>query len=150
MRSRNSRQRVKKIERQRKAWDLRLQGYTQCEIAAELGCDPSTVGDDLKRQGEIVRVLFAQEALTFAEQELERYDKLLKGCRNIVFDDQGNIKDQKAAALCLKILAQRAQLLGINKPTKVELSTYIPLEPETIRTQLQEVLAERQLIPSEN
>lgn len=103
-------------EKRQTALDLKLQGYSHQAIANALDLSPERVSELLK---EILRDTLALTAASAEELrmlELERLDRMLI--------EQWPFRMGKAADTILKILERRSKLLGLDAPTKSEITNH--------------------------
>lgn len=108
------------IERREQAINLRRAGLSLREIAKRLTVDPMTIHEDLK----VMMAESIKENVDNADQlramELERMDKLLLNLSPLLQPKEGKTPDIKAVNAAIKISEQRAKLLGLYAPTKIE------------------------------
>ena len=105
--SRTSPAMIALAERRAKTLDLRRQGHSFEEIAAHLGISDSTAHRDVSVAMAQITAEPAHELLTL---ELLRLDEMQRGFYAAACE--GNIA---ATKMCLRILDQRAKLLGLYK-----------------------------------
>ena len=100
--------------------ELRRKGYTYDAIAAQFKVAKSTVHEAISTH---LRATVAEPAAELRALELERLDALLKEVNDRIDSPNENESgDDKLKAIdtALSIGAQRARLLGLNAPTKVQ------------------------------
>jgi len=135
-----SRRKDRQLERRRQAWQLRIQGLSQCEIARRLGVDQSTISLDLKlafpeyrEQTDAAREEFVKWHMARTEYYLDCLDKKIKD------------GDEKAVQTALKVLEHEARLqgLGVVIPGQVAVNVTNTNDPDEIRRRLKEALDQR-------
>lgn len=121
-----ARERQALAQRRLRVSRLNLDGWTQQEIAADLGVDPAQVCRDLKA----LRLEWAAEhkAATHehVERELVSLQRDEKDVRERLEAVSGEHPDRDAAKwhdVLLKIRDRRSKLLGLDAPTKLETKT---------------------------
>ena len=133
MESKHNPRLTRKKERMRQAWMMRLKGHSVTDIARTLGAGISTISQDLSAMhAEWVRQ-HQEDAAKAAEKDLARLDLLL-----CAIMDQALAGDNKSVQTALKILEQRARMLGLHKPTQLEIT-----DTPTSKEALQQMLLER-------
>jgi predicted transcriptional regulator len=135
MESKTSHRRLNRSERRRRAWELRLTGMSQTAIARTLGCDQTTVSQDLRDCFEVYKKECDAEAVHFAMLTLARLEALL--CANWSRAIEG---DSKAGALCIKLLEREAKLLGLDAAKKVEVNGSEEMSLEEAKSRLAAIL----------
>lgn len=116
--SKTSVRRLQAIERARQALELRKAGISYPQIAKELGYkSPSGAFDAI--EGAIKRTL-AEPAAAVLALELRRLD-------DMIFAVWPAVKrgDDKAILAALRVMHRRAQYLGLDAPTKIEITEYV-------------------------
>jgi len=98
------------LERERKAFRLRLAGGSVRAIAEELGCSPDEVESALARSLGAVTPGMRQRAIQI---ELERLDAMQKA-----HYDKACSGDIDSTAMSLKIMELRAKILGLMAPQR--------------------------------
>lgn len=104
-----------KAENQKRAYELRISGFSYRKIGEALGVGHVTAFNYVKETLSILRAECHDLAETYRDMELERLDqaqmaiyaKVLKG-------------DVAAIDRLLKIQERRSKLLGLDSPTKIE------------------------------
>ncbi len=112
MKSATDKHKVRVSDRQAKTLELRKQGLSIRAIAKELDSNEATVHRDLKA---ILAELHAQtleHGQAYKELELERLDKIIE-----VLAPKVLAGDVQAIDRHLKVIAERAKLLGLYAPT---------------------------------
>lgn len=104
-------------ERRVKAFDLRKKGKNYREIAKELSVSPATIVLDVKAVMKELQKDQLREAADYKALELDRLETL----QAVMWNDAEN-GDQGAVDRVLRIMERRAKLLGLDAPTKTELS----------------------------
>lgn len=101
---------AERAERRRRAWDLRVEGYTLTEISRELKVGLATVHNDLERMGTPAR---RESNRVLLEIELDRLDRMTRvaQARALDTDDFGNIY---AMDRVLAMQNRRAAYLGLD------------------------------------
>lgn len=124
------------------ALELRKSGATYRQIARQLGVSHTQIMRDVQSSLAEIAQQREQEAKQLRELEAMRYDALQSSIwMRAVKGDIG------AITTVLKIMQQRAQLLGLNEATKHELNVLIDVAPQVIR--LVEALNNAGLKPSD-
>ena len=116
------------LEREVKALQYRQMGLSYRDIAAKLGlADPSCAYQCVKRAMTKLEAVCGEEATEMRRLELERLDMMLPRVLSRAIGG-----DDSAIDRVLKIQARRAALMGLDAPTKGEISgpdgQAIPLE----------------------
>ncbi len=106
---------IKALDRQLKALELRKAGVPYQTIADQLGY--SDRGSAYNSVQTALKKTLAEPADEVRRLELERLDALLMGMY-----PQARKGNQGAVDRCLRIMERRAKLLGLDAPTKAELS----------------------------
>lgn len=145
--------RIKAAERRGEAWVLRKQGHSMRDIADRLGSTKSTIDRDLKRVLDDLNSRTLDAAVEARELDLARLDDLLlawfptatrSGEGQAAEDaDEADVPpdfmerleaawreaamSKQAAEILLKVLEQRAKLLGLYRQ-EVALTTPAPLQ----------------------
>lgn len=97
---------------------MRLSGMTYSEIAESLGITKSTVFKHVKAYFAEVQAETKEEGEQLREMEAERLDKL-----QTALWDLAKAGDPSAIDRVLKIMKQRAELLGLEAPKKIAPTT---------------------------
>jgi hypothetical protein len=100
--------------------ELRRKGYTYDAIAAQFQVSKSTVHEAVSAH---LRATVAEPAAELRALEVERLDALLREALERVdapFAGEGGDDKLKAIDVALSIGAQRARLLGLNAPAKIQ------------------------------
>jgi transcriptional regulator with XRE-family HTH domain len=116
-----------RAERMKRVSQLNLDGWTQQEIAEELGLNRSVISRDLSR----LRAEWAVEHKALHNEHVERELVVLardeKDVRRRLAKLEGSRENHKHAKgwheVLLKIHERRAKLLGLDAPTKIEQKT---------------------------
>lgn len=111
----NGDRQVKAHDRQLKALELRKAGVSYQAIADQLGF--RSRGSAHNAVMAVLRKTLQEPADEVRQLELERLDALLMGMY-----PQARKGNQGAVDRCLRIMERRAKLLGLDAPTKAELS----------------------------
>lgn len=106
------------IEKERRAVELRLSGYSYPEIAAELGISVSNAFNRVQSALTTTIAKTAEDAEKVRNMELHRLDALLRPLYA-----QAKAGDPKATEMCLKIMDRRAKYLGLDSPEKLKLES---------------------------
>ncbi len=114
-------------ERHAEWWELRKRGWTYRKIAAEHSVGKSTVEEAVSRALREVRVEPAQELLAMHSEAL---DEMLLEAREVELPEA-------RLALQLKIRADQRKMLGIDAPSKLQVSA----APEELWARVREWLA---------
>lgn len=113
--SRTSPRRMKAVERQRQALELRMAGYTYDVIAERIGYTDGSAAYKAVMAG-ILKTL--QEPADHVRAiEVARLDKLMAGI--YLQAKQGNLPSMDRV---LKLMERRARLLGLDRPVQWEVS----------------------------
>lgn len=96
-----------------KAWELRTQGRTVSEIAQELGVSVVTARNYLQRGLEAARETYTASAMDHIQVILGQLDGIISKWRQLADCPAAEGAD-RAAAIVLKALEQRAKLLGLD------------------------------------
>lgn len=104
-----------KVDKTRQAWDLRLSGHTYKEISIALGISIETAHRWINEWSEEYKLQTAESQQSARSDSIARLDDALKAINAKV-----QAGDTDAINTMLKIEAQRAKLLGLEAPTKVE------------------------------
>ena len=104
-------------ERKQKAYELRLRGYSQEEIAKVLGVSQGAVSSyfDIEPTDHLTE----EKRREYIDLEVQRLDKLLEVSMAKAVDE-GNIK---AVDAVISIMNRRAKLLGLDSPERKEIQT---------------------------
>lgn len=104
-------------------WKMRTQGRTVQDIAREFGVSPRQVHYYLR---DAVQLIDATQWLEVETQtDLDRLEALFEAYWADAVGLNSKDRDKEAATLILRILAQKAQLLGLNAPKRVDISVLI-------------------------
>lgn len=95
-----------------KAWELRTKGRTVSEIATELGVSVVTARNYLQRGLEAARESYTASAMDHIQVILGQLDAIISKWR-VLADCPAAEGADRAAAIVLKALEQRAKLLGL-------------------------------------
>lgn len=115
------------------AVNLRKQGYSYSHIAETIDCSPQYTTNLIKRA---MREVTEDSANDLVKQELERLNSVfvpafIEATR---LDSKGEpIFNREATDSVLKIMERRAKLLGLDKPTKTELSGSLDVTEKTVQ-----------------
>ena len=139
MESKVSRRRVRQMERRRQAWQLRIQGKSETEIARILGVAQSTISEDLRiafpeyqKINDQAREQFIKWHISRVEYYLDCLDKKIK---------EG---DEKAVLAALKILQHEASLIGVTVSVpQVDVHVTNINDPDELRSRLKAAIEER-------
>lgn len=118
-RSPRSPRRLRTAERQGRALELRLAGWTYAQIGAELGISQPAAFKLVNRALQQIRAKAAETSEEVLALELQRLDRWLQVADRAVHDG-----DVNAVAHCLRIQERRAKLLGLDvapPPTDVRI-----------------------------
>lgn len=109
-----------KIEMQRKAWEMRLRGVPQFQIAAELQISEGFVSGLLKKAREELVEQNRLDAATATGEQVGRLDRMIAALTPAA--DAGDVK---AVQALLAVEDRRAKLLGLDAATRkaVDLTT---------------------------
>lgn len=106
---------IKILERQRQALQLRKNGVSYRLIGDQLSISHVQAQRDIKAALELSRKDVRQEAETYRALELERLDDMLFNINNQVRSGHLGAIDR-----ALKIMERRAKLLGLDAPEKLD------------------------------
>jgi len=109
-----SKQSIKLAARDGEILEMRLRGYTCTEIGNVYGLTSQGVVNVIKRRCEDY---VAESAYKIAAVEDQRLEMLLKSTFTKALDG-----DLAALDACLKVMARRAKLLGLDAPAQTEIS----------------------------
>jgi DNA-binding CsgD family transcriptional regulator len=116
--SRTGPKRLGKQEKKLRALDLRKMGLSYREIAAQMGCHHTTVGNYLNQAMDEYKAEEKEKAEDVRELQLMRLDKMLAASWPLAMDG-----DPKANASVLRIMERQAKLLGLDlEKTKHEVT----------------------------
>lgn len=109
-----------KIEMQRKAWEMRLRGVPQFQIAAELQISEGFVSILLKKAREELVEQNRLDAATATGEQVGRLDRMIAA-----LTPAAEAGDVKAVQALLAVEDRRAKLLGLDAATRkaVDLTT---------------------------
>lgn len=112
--------REQKIELQRRAWEMRLRGATQTDIAAELKVSQGYVSGLLAKAREDLVAQNRLDAATATGEQVGRLDRMIAA-----LTAQAEAGDVKAVQALLAVEDRRAKLLGLDAATRkaVDLTT---------------------------
>lgn len=105
--------RDQKIEMQRRAWEQRLRGVPQFQIAAELGVSEGFVSGLLKKAREELVAHGRLDAATATGEQVGRLDRMIAA-----LTAQAEAGDVKAVQALLAVEDRRAKLLGLDAATR--------------------------------
>lgn len=117
---------VDAVDWQRRAVELRTQGWTYQRIADECGVSVSTAYAAVVRYLEETRAVSREHAEEIRRLELDRLDRMLAA-----FGPRAEDGDAAAADRVLRIQERRAKLLGLDAPA--ETRSTIDAHPDTVR-----------------
>lgn len=107
----------RQLERQRMCFELCvIEGLTHAEAALKLGINRKTVDRDVQVEAELRADELADRRETEKVMHLARLDDLYREA--LLLKDAPGLG---ALAVCEKVLAQRAKVLGLDAPTKIEI-----------------------------
>lgn len=104
-----------KVDKTREAWTLRLSGHSYREIAHKLSISLETAHRWVNEWSEEYKLQTAESQQSARSDSIARLDDALKAISKAV-----QAGDTDAINTMLKIEAQRAKLLGLEAPTKIE------------------------------
>lgn len=133
--ARTGKTRLARLERERKAHQLRLAGLTYSQIGEELGLSESGAFKSVMRFIDNAKAIDQEDAERHRSLELDRLDKAQAAVWNRVLGG-----DLKAVGAFLKISGHRSSLLGLNAPTRIAGPDGGPLELD-VRATLESRLA---------
>lgn len=105
------------IKRQQFALQLKQDGWSYRAIGEKLGVDHTTAYKDVKNAVNELNNLKLDSAEDYREIELARLDMLTKG-----LEPMARVGNPMAVNAYIKVMEQRAKLLGLYAPTKSEYS----------------------------
>lgn len=103
-------------DRRKKVAALYLNRQTQAAIAQQLGCDRTTVGDDLKA----MRTEWNEEHRADIDSIITREAAELDSIEGQAAQQFAQTKEVEWLALRLKTKERRARLLGLDQPSKTD------------------------------
>lgn len=106
----NTRQKLDRRERMRIALDLRKQGHTYEQIAADKRINYASRGDAYKLVQDAIKEITREAAQDVLTLELERLDVLLLAMMPLAMKG-----DEKAVLRVLNVMDRRARYLGLDK-----------------------------------
>lgn len=124
--SKTSQRRIEAVEKQKKALDLRKAGATYGAIAKQLGYANDSGAEHAVKAA--LKATVQDAADSVRELELERLDALLLNMWSQV--QKGN---QGAVDRVLRIMERRAKLLGLDAPTKSQVTIEKMTDDELIK-----------------
>lgn len=107
-------------DRMRCAVELRRQGISYPVIAEQLGVGSFAVQRDVQKWYEVVKSETFESAVQSFQMDMERLDMLLAAV--LPGAKEG---DEKKIASALNILKRRADMLGLDAPTKIDISKHL-------------------------
>lgn len=116
--SKTSRRRVRATERQREALELRKAGHPYSKIGEELGISAPAAHGLVSKALAAIREESSELAEDVIRLELERLDALLAAVW-----DAATVGESDKVDRALKIMKRRAELLGLDAPTRQEIKT---------------------------
>jgi hypothetical protein len=116
-RSKTGRFAIAAVDISDKAVQLRREGRSCAEIGKQLGCSQSTAWEAINRWLVAKRADIKEAADDVREMELARMDEMMAGIYPTAL--QG---DMQAIDRVLRIMERRAKLLGIDAPTRQEVT----------------------------
>ena len=117
-RSKNSAQKAKAIDVEREALKLRRQGLTYAAIGDALGMSESGAYYAVDRGLEKATQLVTKEADRLRQLEVQRLDRMQEGLW-----PTAETGDHKSIDRVLRIIAERAKLLGLYAPTAIDVKS---------------------------
>lgn len=130
---------IERTERMAKALELRRQGMGLADIAKELGFkDASGVYYAIQRA---LKKIIQEPAEAVRKLELERLDKMLLGLWPQATKGQWQAVDR-----VLSIMERRAKLLGLDAPTKIDITQHIRQVAEEVGIDPDEAVKEAERI----
>lgn len=112
----------KQESRRERALRLRIAGYSLREIADELDCSIETVHQDVNVSLTKLRAFNDRLAEDLRQLELERLDKMTRVLLRRLDDEKYADKHLESIDTLIKVQARRAKLVGLDAPTRSELS----------------------------
>lgn len=120
---------------ERKACELRRDGYTYPQIAEKMGSSVSTAHARVHRA---IRKTIKEPSAHAKQLELDRLDKLLATMHEIIDDPKTATQDRVAASnTAIRLSESRRKLEGMDAPTKMEHRVFDALD-----TQIEALAAE--------
>jgi orotate phosphoribosyltransferase-like protein len=111
--------------RRERVAELLLKGLTYRQIAAELGVSDGTVCKDAK----ILSDGWQRQATAAIGEHIGRQDARLEALNAAIWD-VAMTGDPQSVDTCLKIMKRKAQLLGLDKAGKADLTLYLHEDQE--------------------
>ena len=115
--SKTSARKITALERERQSLDLRLTGLTYREIGEELKITEQGAYKAVIRALEKIKDKIEEKAEEVVIIEIQRLDKLF-----LIAFKKAERGDLSAIDRCLRIMERRAKLLGLDTPSKHELT----------------------------
>lgn len=116
--SKMSQRRLTAREREHKAMGFRLAGFTYAQIAKELGMSEAGAHKAVTRALKRLNEKLSEQAEELRRMELERLDNMFRVMWSQVLN--GN---QGAVDRALRIMKRRAEMLGLDAPKNLDLTT---------------------------
>lgn len=123
---------IEREERRSQALQLRRAGLSIRDIAARLNCNHQTVHNDITRALQAAIDENTQSADKLRALELDRLDRMLLGLTPLIYPTNNKPVDLKAMDRAIRIVEQRAKLLGLYAPTQVEGRIEISWQDEAV------------------
>ena len=108
-----------RYDRMRAAVDLRRQGISYHEIGIQLGMSHQVARKDVQAWYNVVRQDCFENALEAFQMDMERLDSLLTAVM-----PEAKKGDEKKISSALQILKRRADMLGLDAPTRIDISQF--------------------------
>ena len=130
-------------------WDLRCTGWTQAQIAREMGLSAQSVSVVLNHQREAFREAHQDEVAQVLTDEAAAIEAAIK-----LWDARAQVDGRgafRAGELALRYRERKARLLGLDRPAKVEVSGTVitPIDVEIAELYAQLGISDPTLAPQD-
>lgn len=112
---------IEREARRAQALQLRRAGLSIRDIAAQLNCNHQTVHNDIHHALQAAIDENTHNADKLRALELDRLDRMLLGLAPLIYPKAGLQVDLKAMDRAIRIVEQRAKLLGLYAPQQVDI-----------------------------
>lgn len=119
---------ARSAERRKRAWELQLRGWTQTQIAEDLGVTHQAVSLMLRATLDELAASELKSAEDYRKAEIARLDRMLD-----TIEPRAANGDPVAQGQVLAIMSRRAKYLGLDAPVKVEVTEGVAEELKKAR-----------------